>query len=75
MTLSYTSLLETNFYKPQPFYKSAECWNFSFLLVFKSRYEGELQSLASREKKWTLKGNFVKIQDMCFKLILWECHL
>ena len=49
MTPSYKSLLGTNFYKPQPFYKSAECWNISYLLVFKSCYEGGQQSLASRE--------------------------
>ena len=69
MTPSYMSLLGTNF-RPQPFYKLAESWNFSDLLVFKSCYEGELQSLASREKKWTLKGNFVKIQDLRLKLML-----
>ena len=28
------------------------------------------QSLALREKKWTLKVNFVKIQDLRLKLIL-----
>ena len=28
------------------------------------------QSLALREKKWTLKDNFVKIQDVRLKLIL-----
>ena len=56
MTPSYTSLLGTNF-RSQPFYKSAECWNFTYLLVFKSCHEGELQSLALREKQWTLKGN------------------
>ena len=66
MTPSYTSLLGTNSW-PQPSYKSAEYWNFSYLLVFRSCYEGELQSLASREKKWTLKGNFVKIQDLRLK--------
>ena len=27
------------------------------------------QSLALREKKWTLKGNFVKIQDLRLKLV------
>ena len=69
MTPSYTSLLGTNF-RPQLFYKSAECWNFSYLLVFKSCYEGEMQ-----RKKWTLKGSFVKIQDLRFKLVLWKCHL
>ena len=69
MTPSYTSLLGTNI-RPQPYYKLAESWNFSDLLVFKSWYEGELQSLASREKKWTLKGNFVKIQDLRLKLML-----
>jgi len=69
MTPSYTSLLGTNF-RPKPFYKSGECWNFSYLLVFRSCYEGELQSLAPHEKKWTLKGNFVKIQDLRLKLML-----
>ena len=34
MTTSYTSVLGTNF-RPQPFYKLAESWNFSYLLVFK----------------------------------------
>ena len=27
------------------------------------------QSLALREKKWTMKGNFVKIQDLRLKLV------
>ena len=27
------------------------------------------------EKKWTLKGNFVKIQDLYLKLILQKCRL
>ena len=43
MTPSYWSLLGINF-RPQPFYKSAEYWTFSYLLVFKSCFEGELQS-------------------------------
>ena len=64
MTPSYTSLLGSNF-RPQPFYKSVECWNFSYLLVFKSCYEGEMQ-----RNKWRLKGSFVKIQDLRFKLVL-----
>ena len=56
MTPSHTSRLATNF-RSQPFYKSAESWNFSYLLVFKSCYEGELHY---EKKKWTLKDNFVK---------------
>ena len=68
MTPSYTSLLGPNF---RPFYKSEECSSFSYLLVFKSCYEGELQSPEPciTRKKWTLKGIFVKIQDLRLKLV------
>ena len=62
VTSNFTFLLGTNF-RPKSFYKSAEWWNFSYLLVFKWYYEGELQTL-HHEKKWTLKGNFVNNQDL-----------
>ena len=59
MTPSYRSHLGTNC-RLQPFNKYEEYWTFSYLLVFKSCYEGEMQSLASWGKnghwKVTLKN-------------------
>ena len=70
--------------RPQTLYKSAECWKFSYLLVFKSCYEGEMQSLASWGKnghwKVTLKNlglafktHFVEVSFVI--MILTSCYV